>query len=509
MLTDPLAIIDIGSNSVRLVVYAGSTRVPSPIFNEKVMAGLGRGVGAGGMLSEEAQQRALAALGRFRILTRQMRVGRTRVVATAAVRDAANGAAFIERVRETGFEPELLSGEQEAVMAGQGVLSGIPDADGIVGDLGGGSLELVDISEGQVRRTVSLPLGVLRLNGLGAKPDAIAKKLAKALDGLDFRKRTRKRNFYLVGGSWRSLARLDMQLTGYPLPITHQYGMAPGRAAELHKAVTTLKPELKSLPMLQDARIPTLPPAAALLRALVDELKPGRLVVSSFGIREGLLFDDLGPDARARDPLIEGARDAARSLGRFDEHGSLLDRWIAPVFDDGPAAARLRKAACLLADIAWAAHPDFRAERAVDMALHGNWVGVDGPGRVVLAQALAANYGQGRGFAEHPTAKLCRPDVLARAAQWGLAMRLGQRLSGGVAASLERSRLAVRDGRLRLELHRRDQPLYGEAVERRLHTLANALGLTAEAVAVEPPLPSGESVGVRGSERQRAAWLRE
>jgi exopolyphosphatase/guanosine-5'-triphosphate,3'-diphosphate pyrophosphatase len=380
MYPDPVAIIDIGSNSVRLVVYAGGARVPSAIFNEKVMAvWAGRWAPIG--CSRRTRRRGrLAALRRFRILTRQMRVGHTRVVATAAVRDAANGADFIARVRETGFEPEILSGEQEGIMAGQGVLSGIPEADGIVGDLGGGSLELVDVADGQVRASASLPLGVLRLNGAGGKPDAIAKKVAKALDALDFRKRGRKRTFYMVGGSWRALARLDMVQTDYPLPITHAYEMMPARAAELVR-VLALKPELKSIPALQDSRIPTLPAAAALLRALVDELKPSRLVVSSFGIREGLLFDDLGPDARRRDPLIEGARAAARALGRFNEHGALLDRWIGPVFDDPPASARLRKAACLLADIAWAAHPDFRAERGVDMALHGNWVGVDGPGR--------------------------------------------------------------------------------------------------------------------------------
>ena len=482
MLTEPIAIVDIGSNSVRLVVYAGSARVPSAIFNEKVMAGLGRDMPTG-MLAEEAQDRALAALRRFAILIRQMGLGRTRIVATAAVRDASNGPAFIDRIREMGFEPELLSGEQEGIMAGQGVLAGIPDADGLVGDLGGGSLELVDLRAGRIAQSVSLPFGVLRLNG-AVKGDAVQKKLAKALDAFDLGKIGRRRPFYLVGGSWRALARLDMLLTAYPLPIMHQYEMLPGRAAELQKAVAVLKPELKALPALSDSRMPQLPAAAALLRALVEELKPSRLIVSSFGIREGLLFDDLPESVRARDPLLEGARHAARGLGRFDEHGALLDRWIAPVFDDNEQAARLRLAACLLADVAWAAHPDFRAERGVDMALHGNWVGVDGPGRVTIAQALFSNFGGGRDFADNPAARLCSPETLARASHWGLAMRLGQRLSGGVATSLERSRLVRRDGKLRLELKRADEPLYGETVERRLNTLAQALGLKPEAVAV-------------------------
>jgi exopolyphosphatase/guanosine-5'-triphosphate,3'-diphosphate pyrophosphatase len=484
MLEDPLAIVDIGSNSVRLVVYAGSARIPSPIFNEKVMAGLGKNVAATGRLGDEPQERALAALRRFRILTRQMGVKRARVVATAAVREAKNGAEFMARVREIGFEPELLSGEEEGIMAGQGVISGIPDADGIVGDLGGGSLELVDVADGKVIESVSIPFGVLRIGALAKGEGGLAKKLAKALDGHSIRKRARKRPFYLVGGSWRALARFDMLLADHPLPIVHQYRIPNARVTELQKALMVSRPDPKSVPALSDSRLPTLPYAAMLLRAVVEELKPSELVVSSFGIREGLLFDDLDPKKRARDPLIEAAREAARGLGRFAEHGALLDRWIAPAFDDEPGMARLRLAACLLGDVAWAAHPDFRAERGVDMALHGNWVGVDGPGRVMIAQALSCNFGGGRSFSQNPVAKLCHPDQLSRAAQWGLAMRLGQRLSGGVAASLERSRLIKKDGHLRLELRKGDEPLFGEAVERRLQTLAEAMNSEPKAVAI-------------------------
>lgn len=484
MLDEPVAIIDIGSNSVRLVVYAGPARNPSPIFNEKVMAGLGRDLPKTGLLSDDAQKRALAALLRFRLLIRQMGVKQLRVVATAAVRDAENGQAFLASIRKIGFDPELLSGKEEGILAGQGVLSGIPEADGIVGDLGGGSLELVDVAGGAVRHSGSAPFGVLRIGAPSPKTEAsLAKKLAKALDALEFRKRGRKRAFYLVGGSWRALARFDMMVSGYPLPIVHQYRMAPGRAAELYKTLTGLKAELRNT-HLPEARVPTLPHSALLLKLLVEELKPAALIVSSYGIREGLLFDDLEEKTRRRDPLVDAAREAGRGLGRFDEHGALLDRWIGPIFDDMRDIARLRLAACLLADVAWAAHPDFRAERGVDMALHGNWVGIDGPGRVMLAQALFANYGGGRDFPDRDAARLCRPEQLRRAAQWGLAMRLGQRLSGGVAAGLERSRLRLRDSTLRLELRKGDEPLYGESVERRFQTLASAMGLGAEAVAV-------------------------
>jgi exopolyphosphatase/guanosine-5'-triphosphate,3'-diphosphate pyrophosphatase len=253
----------------------------------------------------------------------------------------------------------------------------------------------------------------------------------------------------------------------------------------LQTAITALgKEDAKKLPSLSVSRMSTLPHANLLLNILIAELNPSELVVSSFGIREGLLYSDLVPDVRAQDPLIEAAREAGGGLGRFTEHGDLLDEWIAPIFDDFPDLARLRLAACLLADVAWQAHPEFRAERGVDMALHGNWVGIDGPGRVMVAQALFSNFGGGGSFGDMDVARLCTKEELRRASLWGLAMRLGQRLSGGVAASLEASRLVLADNVLRLELDRSNEALFGEAVERRLKHLGNALGCATEAVAV-------------------------
>jgi exopolyphosphatase/guanosine-5'-triphosphate,3'-diphosphate pyrophosphatase len=480
----PIAIVDIGSNSVRLVVYSGATRIPSIVFNEKVMAGLGRGLdggSGGGELSAEAQERALGAIARFRLLLGQMGAVRTRVVATAAVRDASNGAAFLKRVRALGVSPEVLSGEEEGVMAGLGVLSSIPDADGIVGDLGGGSLELVDVRGGKVRHSASLPLGVLRLARFAGKGQLRA-AVEEALAGTGFEGRGAGRRFYMVGGSWRTLARVDMALSGHPLPIVHQHALAPERPRELQREIEALdKASAARIPSLSMSRLPTLPAASRLLRILSEALRPSELVVSSFGIREGLLYADLPKEERRRDPLIAAARDAGLGLGRFEPHGGLLDRWIAPIFDDGPDMARLRLAACLLADVAWQAHPDFRAERGLDMALHGNWVGIDSAGRVMLAQALYSSFGGGRDLPDGRLSALCSEPQLRRASQWGLAMRLGQRLSGGAAAGLERSRLSARDGRLILLLEKSDSALFGEAVDRRLKTLAGALGLRAEA----------------------------
>ncbi len=475
----PVAIIDIGSNSVRLVVYSGAKRIPSVIFNEKVMAGLGRAVGETGMLGEELQSRALRALERFRLLTTQMGAARTRVVATAAVREASNGDSFLERVRAIGFAPRIISGEEEGRLAGLGVLSAIPHADGIAGDLGGGSLELVRIRKSAVGQRASLPLGVLRLDDLAGEGDSsFGRKVAAAVAAAGFDRAAEGSPFYMVGGSWRALARIEMALSGHPLPITHQHAMEVSRPRLLKEALRKVdKQELRGIPSLSLSRMPTLPRANQLLDALVAVLRPSLLVVSAFGIREGLLYDELEPEVQALDPLIEAAAEAGAGLGRFAQHGAMLDRWIAPAFDDPPQSARLRLAACLLADIAWMAHPDFRAERGIDMALHGNWVAIDAPGRVMLAQALFTSFGGGSALPYAGIAALCTAAQLERASYWGLAMRLGQRLSGGVAAGLERSRLTRADGALRLELDRADAALCGEAVERRLKTLAGALGL--------------------------------
>jgi exopolyphosphatase / guanosine-5'-triphosphate,3'-diphosphate pyrophosphatase len=479
MLTEPRAIIDVGSNSVRLVVYSGAARSPSTLFNEKILAGLGEGLDRSGALGDEPQRRALAALRRFRLLIDQMKVRDLRVLATAAVRDASNGAAFLREIEAIGFEPRVLSGEEEAELAGEGVLAGFPGADGLVGDLGGGSLELAELVDGRVEDGISLPFGVLRLG----RPDekALRRAIRDALERSGLRGRGAGRPFYMVGGSWRALARLDIIARDYPLPMTHHYRMPPERPTELRKLIASAsRADPKNLPMLTASRIPTLPNAKLLLSLLVDALEPSELIVSSYGIREGLLFHELAPEERAKHPLIEAAREAGRGLSRFGEHGDLLDRWISPVFADGPDDARLRLAACLLADVAWQAHPDFRAERGVEMALHGQWVGVDACGRVMMAQALFSNFGGGRVFPDARIAALCTPAQLERASLWGLAMRLGQRLSGGLASALERSRLE-RDGSvIRLRLRPGEEALYGETVDRRLKKLASALGCRAE-----------------------------
>ncbi len=477
-----VGIIDIGSNSVRLVVYQGLARIPATLFNEKVMAGLGRGLAANGKLGKGSMDTAVTALTRFAALSNAMGVESLRTVATAAVREASNADEFVARVRrECGLEIETISGEAEARGAALGVIAGIPDADGIVGDLGGGSLELIRVAGGTAHERISLPIGSLRLDAVRKRDRrALAPFIKKALDQVGWAALGRGRPFYMVGGSWRALAQVHIHSTGHPLPIVHQYEMPNDAPASLVRSLSQVDlATLRTVPNISTARLPSLPGAAMLLAATVKKLGSSKVISSGFGLREGLLFGQLSPEQAALDPLIEAARDEGVRQGRFAEHGDMLFDWMDGLFpNEPPAERRLRLAACLLSDIAWRAHPDFRAERGVDTALHGNWVAITAAERAALAQALHFCFG---GAGNDPVlaqlSLLAPAPQLARARAWGLALRLGQRLTGGTAAALVASRLVREGDNVVLRLDARHNSLFGDAVLRRLKLVGGALGL--------------------------------
>ena len=475
----PVGIIDIGSNSVRFVAYAGAARVPSSLFNEKVTAALGKGLARDGKLDEAATDRALNAIARFRALSREMGLRTVHTVATAAVRDSSNGVDFLARVSALGLKPRLLSGPEEAELAGLGVISASPRAQGVAADLGGGSLELVGIARGVAGEGISLPLGVLRV---GAQPDqgTIRDTIRAAIKDSRLVNAGTGNGLYLVGGSFRALAQFDLRMAGHPLPIIHQHRIRPERLAELIRLIAdTPAGDVKRLTGLSSTRISALPAAAAILDAMIGLIEPRRVVVSAFGLREGLLYRELDPATRDQDPLLAAALEIGQRLGRFGDHGAALDQWIAPLFpeDDGEAQ-RLRLAACLLGDIAWNAHPDYRAERAIDLAIHGNWVGIDARGRAMLGRALSAAFA-GESSGQELKAFL-HPGEDERATCWGRAIRLAQRLSAGTEPVLRRTAIGLENGKLVLTIGRRHRALYAEAVERRLRHLGAAMGCETE-----------------------------
>jgi len=477
------AVIDIGSNSIRLVVFDGHGRLPAFLFNEKVLVGLGKRRDEDGALHEDAIADAMEILRRYRSLCSAMNVTDLRTVATAAVREAHNGPQLIAQLEKIGLPVRLLSGEDEAKLAAMGVLSAIPEAEGLIGDLGGGSLELARIADGEVKECVSFPLGVLRIAEMrkSGKKGALKRAITKALKSADWIRKCEGKPFYLVGGSWRALARVDMHRTKFPLPIVHHYVMKPERPAALVRLLARIDPSnLSAVPSLASGRIPNLRDGAAILSELLKQANLGDLIVSAYGLREGLLYERLDKETRKLDPLITATREEGERQGRFPEHGDLLDRWIAPLFsEESDTDKRIRLAACLLADTGWRAHPGFRAERGLEMALHGNWVGIESNDRGKMAQALFTNFGGGIGVVDE-LVDLCSKKELEQASRWGLAMRFGQRLSGGVAGPLELSTVAVEDDKLVLSLDKSDAELYSQPVAKRHRQLADAFNKKAE-----------------------------
>lgn len=472
------AVIDIGSNSVRLVVYAGTGRAPTPLFNEKSMCGLGRGLSESGRLNEDGMRAARDALRRFAAVVRMMGVHDLQVVATAACRDAENGPEFVASIeRDTGFSIRILDGQEEAYYSSLGVLAGQPDADGIVGDIGGGSLELIDLTPAGPGTKISLPLGPFRLPTASyAGTKAHIDETLKAVPWID---RARGRSLIAVGGAWRAIAKLHMAQAGYPLRIIHHYRLATSEASEFTRLLgKQSKESLQRLGELPRRRLDVLGPTALVLRRLIKVAQPKELVFTAYGLREGLEFARLPADEQALDPLVAFCREAAQREGRFKEHGRELEDFTAPLFaGEDEAQHRLRIAAALLSDLAWRTHPDHRGEQAFNRILHAPFGGIDHAGRIFVAVAVFARYA---GTIEDPLTQpllaLLPPDVAQRALHVGLALRLAHTISAATPRILPRLHLVADGPSLILDIPAAQAGLVGETVVRRHDALARALG---------------------------------
>ena len=474
-----VAVIDIGSNSIRLVVFDGVKRAPSTVFNEKVLCGLGREVASTGKLSREAVEMALPNLERFVRLSRAMGIGRVDLLATAAVREAADGADFAVEVEKRCQEPvRILSGLEEARLSALGVLAGTPQADGIMGDLGGGSLELVDLKNGEVERAITLPLGPLRLMDIcGRDQAAIVKEINKHLSKVDWLLEGSGRSLFPVGGAWRNLVRLQMERGKYPLHVIHGFGLRRAQARALARLVGGLTPEtLKGVKGVSKRRLEALPYGALVLDRLLAKTKCRQVHFSSYGLREGFFFDQLSAKERAQDPLLEMVRQMAEHETRFPDLADTLVAWTDSLFQsEGMEDRHLRVAACHLSDISWREHVDYRAEQAFRRVLYSSIVGVDHPGRVFIAFTLFVRYGgrtTDRRVANVLT--LLSDEQVRQARILGLALTLAYRLSGATAKLLRHSRL-YRDGtEIQLDLPADGSLPDGEAVRKSLNALREA-----------------------------------
>ncbi len=471
------AIIDIGSNTVRLVIYGGARRAPLVLHNEKVAAGLGRDLTETGVMSDDAVETALAGLARYAMLLEDLGIEDVQAVATAAPREASNGAEFLARVRELGLEPRLLSGPEEARIGASGVLGAFPRARGVVADLGGASLELTAISPDGPTDGVSLPLGALRLAQLRNGPGgAFRANIHKMLDKSGWL-RELALPLYLVGGTWRSLATYALNSADLSLDDPHGLTIDHDQAQAMVKRLRGETPEaLGAIPGISSMRAAVLPDAAALLKVLLDILKPTALIFSSWGLREGLLYERLDPSARSQDPLLAGVAAFAAPRGGSAAAATRLAAWTVEAMPPaGRGGERLRLAATMLALASIQIEPNVRLRQSVDWALHKRWIDLDAAGRASIAVALSANCGSNSIAPE--LRKLADKASLQEALSWGFAIRLCRRLGLNSRNSLEASALRTSKGKLTLFMEQRRAALCNRGVEKDMTKLAESLGL--------------------------------
>ena len=480
----PVAIVDIGSNSVRLVAYESHSRAPTPTFNEKALCGLGKGVATTGLLPEDAVAKALAALQRFRVLCDTMRISDVRSVATAAVRDAANGPQFLALAeRAVGRKIELLSGQQEARFSALGVVSSIHKADGVVGDLGGGSLELTDVREGEAGSGLTLPLGGLSLMDLSERsPKKAAKIVRDTLSNVKVLHGLPGRTFYAVGGTWRALARLHMRQRQYPMNVMHNYVIPSREALEFARLVERIEVEaLMSIEAVSSARRPLLAYGAAVLEEIIRLANPKEVIVSALGVREGLLYSQLPLETQEEDPLIVSAREFNRLRSRAPAHGEELFDWTSGLLasthlEEDDEDRRLRHAACLLSDISWRAHPDYRGAQAYDLVANAAFIGVDHPSRAFLALAAAYRHLSNEDFVTPQSRSLVTARQLDRARIIGAAMRVAYNISAAMPGVLPRAPMACEKGHVILTLPAELAPLSSERLQSRMRQFARLIG---------------------------------
>lgn len=474
-----VGVVDVGSNSVRLVVFDGAARSPAYFYNEKIMCALGAGLSESGILNPQGRARALSALRRFKHLAEGMGLKELTVVATAAVRDASDGPDFCADVaRETGLRIWVIDGEEEARLSAQGVLLGWPGSYGLVCDIGGSSMELAEISQGRVGRRMTSNLGPLKLSDIKGGKKGRAAHIAEVLEDMHQKMGAQRDRLFLVGGSWRAIARIDMHRRGYPLHVLHEYRMTPASVRDTVKFINTSDLEqVRSACGISSARMSLVPLAGEVLKKLVKTFKPKDIAVSSYGIREGMLYEQMPQKLRDRDPLIEASRFAEAKDARLPGFGRVLFDFIMPLFKGYPETRkRLVKAACLLHDVSWRAHPDYRAEVCFDNATRANLGGLKHSERVFLGLALLHRYSNSRnGTRFEDLYELVDDKTKLEAEILGKAMRFGAMLWMDKDADRAAFRWYPKKKQLELRLSEASVPLYGEVAEARLESLARSL----------------------------------
>jgi exopolyphosphatase/guanosine-5'-triphosphate,3'-diphosphate pyrophosphatase len=473
-----IGIIDIGSNSVRLVIYDGMKRAPMPVFNEKSMCELGKGVAETGRLNAEGVVDARECIARFLAMARVMDVVELSILATAAIRDAEDGKAFVKEIeKQHGVKVRVISGKQEAKLAAKGVLASLHNVRGLIGDLGGGSFELVRVDGEKIHEQDTLPLGALRLKSDSHASLTAAADLARnAYRQLEWLNRNPLDTFYAVGGSFRALAHMYLLKTGYPLEVLHAYEVSAAKFVPFLRQLALMdEKDVADMPGGSRKRAHSLPFAAVALAELLEHAGIKRVIFSTAGIREGYLFDQLSPYLKQEDGLIACCVDLATQSGRLEGYARDLFQWMSPLFEGETAQEhRLRFACCVLAEFAWRIHPQYRSEWMFTRVIQSSMIGMNHSERVMLANAL---------YHRHTLKTPLKTKVLsllnARQKDWcqamGYALAVGFMVSGGMAGTLQRTPLNMTGEKITIDAVSELQNLLTDTVRKRLEGLGEML----------------------------------
>lgn len=483
-----VGVIDVGSNSVRLVVFDGAARSPAYFFNEKVMCALGTGVAETGHLHPEGRARALDAIKRFALIAKGIGLPGLSAVATAAVRDSSDGQDFVDEIeRETGLKVYVIDGQEEARLSAQGVLLGWPGAYGLVCDIGGASLELAEIADGRVGKRVTSDLGPLKLVDVEGGEQGRKQLIDDTLTRLSKELGQQSDRLFLVGGSWRAIARIDMQRRNYPLHVLHEYRMTHDDVRKtIHYILAHDLEELRIKCGISQARMALVPIAAEVLGSLVEIIAPYDIAISSYGIREGMLYEQMPGALRDRDPLIEACRFAEAKDARLPGFGKRLYEFVLPAFPDADTnLRRMIKAACLLHDVGWRSHPDYRAETVFENTTRANLGGLTHAERVFLSLALLHRYTNKR---EDPRftglINMISEDEVQKAEILGKSMRLGAMLWTAPDEGDAEMAWDPETKQLTLQVPRETEDLIGEVAETRFRSLAGSMRAESHAINV-------------------------
>ena len=477
-----IGVVDIGSNTVRLVVFDAPARLPVPIFNERVVCGLGKGLGQTGLLNPDGRELAIKTLGRFTRLANEMRVENFVLVATAAVREADDGSMFVKEVKQKfGYSIRILSGDEEARLGALGIIGGAPQAYGIAGDLGGGSLDLISLEKGVFGKSDTLPLGHIRVGEDSNQDLSNAQTLVvENLNLLTWLGTSPGRSFYAIGGAWRAIARLYIEHTKYPLHVLDNFTIGYDEVLSFTNLIGGLSAQsLAKMGSISRQRSVSLPFAAIVLNNLVKVVLPKEIIFSGYGLREGLFHELLTEETKKKDPLISACEGFALRSGRFSIHGEEIVAWLSPLFgSEKKDFYRVFYAGALLSDIGWTEHPDYRAIHSFMRVLRLPISGISHRQRIMLALTVYVRYNDERKqFEVGQVRSLLEKKDQDRASKMGKALRFAHLISGGAPGVLPCVSLKVYNKTLELSVDGSDRDLISGSVEKLFCELAKTLGL--------------------------------